>query len=56
LAFIASLPIILPLFLGLPSSIAFGGTGMIILIGVSLELAKEIDGRMASKDYKGLFR
>lgn len=56
LAFIASLPIVLPLFLGLPSSIAFGGTGMIILIGVALELSKEIDGRMASKDYKGLFR
>ena len=56
LGFIAALPIILPLYLGLPSSIAFGGTGMIILIGVALELSKEIDGRMASKDYKGLFR
>lgn len=56
LGLIAALPIILPLYLGLPSSIAFGGTGMIILIGVALELSKEIDGRMASKDYKGLFR
>jgi preprotein translocase subunit SecY len=31
----------------------FGGTGIIIIVGVALETVKEIEGRMAGKDYSG---
>ena len=32
----------------------FGGTSIIIVVGVALETVKEIEGRMAGKDYSGL--
>ncbi len=53
LAIIALLPMVLTMYAGLPSSIAFGGTGLIIVVGVILETSKEIDGRLAAKDYQG---
>lgn len=31
----------------------FGGTGIIIVVGVAIETVKEIEGRMAGKDYTG---
>jgi preprotein translocase subunit SecY len=31
----------------------FGGTGIIIIVGVALETIKELEGRMAGKDYSG---
>lgn len=55
LVIISSLPIVAPILFSISSSIAFGGTGIIILIGVALELSNEIEGRMASKDYRGIF-
>ncbi len=53
LVFIAALPMFLQNVLALPSSIAFGGTGLIVAVGVAAETAKEINGRLASKDYQG---
>ncbi len=53
LMFVAALPMALTILLGLSSSIAFGGTGLIIVVGVAMETAKEIDGRLANKDYQG---
>lgn len=53
LVFIAALPTVLTIVLGLPSAIAFGGTGLIVVIGVVAETAGEIDGRLASKEYQG---
>lgn len=50
---IAALPMILTMIFGLSSAIAFGGTGLIIVVGVAMETAKEIDGRLANKDYQG---
>ncbi len=32
---------------------SLGGTGLIILIGVAIETAVQIEGIMASKEYKG---
>ncbi|MDD3383504.1 MAG: preprotein translocase subunit SecY [Bacilli bacterium] len=53
LTIISALPMFLTMYLSLPSSIAFGGTGLIIVVGVILETAKEIDGRLAAKEYQG---
>ena len=53
LAFIASLPVILTLsgIFGSNSSLAIGGTGLIISVGVSIEVMNQIDGLLAGKTY-----
>jgi preprotein translocase subunit SecY len=57
---IAVLPYILQIVMGYFSEYAanlasgFGGTSIIIVVGVALETVKEIEGRMAGKDYSGL--
>lgn len=53
LAFIAALPVILTLtnvFDG-DSSLAIGGTGLIIIVGVALEINSQIDGLLAGKSF-----
>lgn len=53
LAFIAALPVILTLsgIFGNNSSLAIGGTGLIIAVGVSLEISSQIDGLLAGKSF-----
>ncbi len=55
LAFIAVLPHALPMFTDLPSSMALGGTGIIIVVGVALETVKQLEGQMTQKSYKRFF-
>jgi len=53
LAFIAALPIILVLLNIVPDqSLALGGTGLIIVVGVALEINNQIDGLLAGKSYE----
>ena len=53
LAIIASLPSILTLtgVFGDNTSLVLGGTGMIIVVGVCLELNNQIDGLLAGKSF-----
>ncbi len=53
LAFIAALPVVLTLsgIFGDNSSLAIGGTGLIISVGVSIEIMNQIDGLLAGKTY-----
>lgn len=53
LAFIAALPIVLTItrVFGNNSSLAIGGTGLIIAVGVSIEIMNQIDGLLAGKTY-----
>lgn len=53
LSFIAALPVVLTLtgVFGNDSSLALGGTGLIIVVGVALELNNQIDGLIAGKSY-----
>lgn len=52
LTFIAALPIVLTLCKIVPnSSLALGGTGMIIVVGVALEVMTQINGLLASGDH-----
>ncbi len=48
LTVIAATPIILTLCNVVPSSLALGGTGMIIIVGVALETYKQIEGLIAA--------
>lgn len=53
LAFIAGLPAVLTLsgIFGNNSSLAIGGTGLIIAVGVSIEIMNQIDGLLAGKTF-----
>lgn len=53
LCFIAAVPVCLTLsgIFGSDSSLAFGGTGLIIVVGVAIELNSQIDGLLAGKSY-----
>ena len=54
LAVISALPVILVLsgIFGNDSSLALGGTGMIIMVGVAIELNSQIDGLLAGKSFE----
>jgi len=51
LTFIAALPVILTLTGVFDSSLAIGGTGLIIAVGVSLELNDQVNGLLAGKTF-----
>ncbi|MDD7735732.1 MAG: preprotein translocase subunit SecY [Bacilli bacterium] len=51
LTLIAAFPVVLTLLKVVPSSLALGGTGMIIVVGVALETAQQIDGLLASSSH-----
>ena len=53
LTFIAALPVVLTLsgLFGANSSLAIGGTGLIIAVGVSLEVNDQINGLLAGKTF-----
>ena len=53
LIFIAALPVVLTLtgIFGQESNLALGGTGLIITVGVALEINNQIDGLLAGKSF-----
>ena len=51
LTLIAALPIVLTLCKVVPQSLALGGTGMIIVVGVALEVMNQINGLLASNEH-----
>ena len=51
LTLIALIPIILSLSGAVPSSLSLGGTGVIIVVGVALEVSNQINGIMAGNGY-----
>ena len=52
LAIIAALPIIFGMISNLPSSVTIGGTGLLIVVGVSLETYKQLESQLVSRTYK----
>ena len=52
LAVIAALPVALSLGGLVPSSMSLGGTGLIIVVGVALEVGNQIDGLLAGRSYQ----
>ena len=56
LALIAVLPHIMPLiWTDMPTSMALGGTGMIIVVGVTIETVRQVQGLITQKSYKKYF-
>lgn len=51
LTLIAALPVVLTLLKVVPESLALGGTGMIIVVGVALETMNQINGLLASNEH-----
>ncbi len=51
LAIIAILPTIFGMITSLPTSVSVGGTGLIIVVGVVLEIYKQIEGTLLSRSY-----
>ena len=53
LALIAALPVVLTLTIFKDNpSLALGGTGLIIVVGVALEVNNQIDGLLAGKSFE----
>ena len=54
LAVIGILPHIAPMLItSLPNSIQMGGTGLIIVVGVAMETASQIESKLTQKSYQG---
>ncbi|NLM67103.1 MAG: preprotein translocase subunit SecY [Enterococcus sp.] len=53
LGLVALLPIIAQMAWNLPQSIGLGGTSLLIVIGVALETAKQLEGLMLKRQYTG---
>lgn len=57
LAFISVIPRAMPLIWPeLPSSMALGGTGMIIVVGVAIETVRQVQGLITQKSYKKYYQ
>ncbi len=56
LAIIAVLPAIIMNFPGLNMQISFGGTALLIAIGVALETTKQIEAQMVMRHYQGFLK
>jgi len=58
LVFIAALPIALGFIprLDIPQSVQIGGTGILIVVGVALETAKQISNKNQEKEYRGFIK
>lgn len=53
---IATLPLLGAYFFDLPQSLALGGTSLLIVVGVALDTAKQIEGRLIKRRYVGFIR
>lgn len=56
LLFIALLPHVIPMVSDVPASVAVGGTGIIIVVGVALETMKSLTSQMTQRRYTGFKR
>ena len=51
LAIIAAFPILINMLTDLPSSVSIGGTGLLIVVGVSIETYKQMESALLARDY-----
>ena len=51
LAIIAAFPILINMLTELPSSVSIGGTGLLIVVGVSIETYKQLESSLLSRGY-----
>ncbi len=53
LAVIAILPLFLPKLLNIPTSFAVGGTSLLIVVSVVIEIIKKVEAQLTMHDYEG---
>ena len=53
LAILAAIPIITSIIFKLPSTVTVGGTSILIIVGVAIETAKQLETEASEKAYKG---
>lgn len=53
LAILAAIPIITSIIFKLPASVTIGGTSLLIIVGVAIETAKQLETEASEKEYKG---
>ena len=51
LAALSVFPIVLDAIMGLPQSVSIGGTGLLIVVGVSIETYKQLESSLLSRSY-----
>lgn len=56
LGFVALLPLIVLALMGANTDFPFGGTSILIIVGVGLETVKQIDSQLQQRHYEGLLR
>ncbi|MEO8221690.1 MAG: preprotein translocase subunit SecY [Specibacter sp.] len=56
LAIVALIPLIALVLIGANQSFPFGGTSILIIVGVGLETVKQIDAQLQQRHYEGLLR
>ncbi|MER2179934.1 MAG: preprotein translocase subunit SecY [Carnobacterium inhibens] len=56
LGVIAILPILASSVWNLPQSVSLGGTSLLIVVGVALELMRQLEGQMSKKNYQGFIQ
>ena len=52
LAFVAAMPYVVPMIFPALANTSFGGTGLIIVVGVALEATSQMEGYAAERNYK----
>ena len=53
LAILAAIPIITSIVFKLPNSVSIGGTSILIIVGVAIETAKQLETEASEKAFKG---
>ena len=56
LSFIAIIPIIALVLFGASQNFPFGGTAILIVVGVGLDTAKQIESQLQQRSYEGFLR
>lgn len=56
LGLIALLPIVASSLWNLPDTLALGGTSLLIVVGVALDTARQIEGRLVKRNYQGFIQ
>jgi preprotein translocase subunit SecY len=56
LVLVALIPTLMVVFLQLGASLPFGGTSILIMVGVGLETVKQIDAQLQQRHYEGFLR
>ena len=56
LAAVAILPVFFTAITKLPETVQFGGTSLLIVVGVALDTMKQIDSQLVKRHYKGFIK